>query len=59
MPADLLVLLVKQLKTDTKDLDDAMANLKKTRLAKKSWFDKKKRLLPETALISKVNMVLI
>ena len=36
-----------------------MANLKKSRLANKAWFDKKKRLRPEAAPINKGNMVLL
>ena len=40
-------------------MDDTVANLKKSRLANKAWFNKKKRLHLETALINKKNMVLI
>ena len=57
--AELLALRVEQLKTHTKDVDEAVTNLKKSRLANKAWFDKKKRLRPETALIDTGNLVLL
>ena len=40
--AELLALRVEQLKTNTKDVNEAVTNLKKSRLANKAWFDKKK-----------------
>ena len=43
----------------TKDLEQAVKNLEKSRLAGKTWFDKKKRLRPETSKIHKVDLVLV
>ena len=58
-PAELLALRVKQLTAHTKDVDEAVATLKRSRLAIKAWFDKKKRLRPETAQIYKGDLVLL
>ena len=43
----------------TKDVDSAIAEIKKSRLANKAWFDKKKRLRPEMAPINKGNLILL
>ena len=58
-PAELLALRVQQLTTHKDDVDTAVANLKKSRLANKTWFDKSKRLRPETAPINEKDLVLL
>ena len=58
-PAELLALCVQQLTTHKDDVDTAVANLKKSRLANKTWFDKTKRLRPETAPINEKDLVLL
>jgi transposase InsO family protein len=58
-PAELLALRVHQLTAHKSDVDAAVENLKKSRLANKTWFDKNKRLRPETAPINKGDLVLL
>ena len=57
--ADLLALRVEQLTMATKDVEQAVKNLEKSRLAGKTCFDKKKRLQPETSKIHKGDLVLV
>ena len=58
-PAELLALLVKQLTAHIMDVDEAVATLTRSKLANKAWFDKKKKLRPETANIHKGYHVLL
>ena len=48
-----------QLVQSTHDREVAVETLKKSRLSNKVWFDKHKRLHPETAIISKGDLVLL
>ena len=48
-----------QLAQTNHDKDAAIENLKKSRLSNKEWFDKHKRLRPETVLIHTNNLVLL
>ena len=57
--AELLALCVQQLTTHKDDVDTAVANLKKSRLAKETWFDKTKRLCPETAPMNEKDLALL
>ena len=59
MKTDLLALRVEQLTMATKDMEQAVKNLEKSRLAGKTWFNKKKRLQPETSKIYKGDLVLV
>ena len=48
-----------QLTQSAFDRDLAIKNLKKSRLSYKAWFDKSKRLCPQTAIISQNDLVLL
>ena len=56
---ELINLLVAQLTQSAFDRDLALETLKKSRLSNKAWFDKSKRLRPETAIIYENDLVLL
>ena len=56
---ELINLRVAQLTQSAFDRDLATENLKKSRLSNKAWFDKSKRLQPETVIIYENDLVLV
>ena len=56
---ELINLRVTQLTQSARERDMAIENLKKSRLSNKAWFDRSKRLRPETAIIHQNDLVLL